>query len=147
MRGVCLKHHPIIKFMIVGCINTIVALSIVFILLDFVNWPYWPATFVGTVIGACINYLLNKRFTFQSDAPLWKSFKWFIAVFLVCYFVGYQLGLTMAYFILNHWHILPIAYHHEAAVLIGSELYTISNYLGQRYLVFPHRSHQKIQFR
>src|SRR5699024_2147129 len=97
-------------------------------------------TFTGTVIGAALNFWLNKRMTFKSDKPLWKSIKWFILVFAICYFVAYQLGLTVAQFILGQWPIVPLTYHHEVAVLIGSELYTITNYLGQRYFVFPHKS-------
>ncbi|MGE8206575.1 GtrA family protein [Heyndrickxia sp. NPDC080065] len=128
--------HSFIKFLVVGVINTCIGLSVIFICLKLFNLNYWISTFIGNAIGAIVSYFLNKSITFQSDAPLVKSMIRFILVILFCYFISYKLGLSLSKWMFEQWDFLPDSYDHEAAVLLGSGLYTITNYFGQRFVVF-----------
>nr|WP_309100246.1 GtrA family protein [Fredinandcohnia onubensis] len=121
--------NTFIRFLLVGLINTIVGLSSIFLLLHVAGLSYWLSTFLGNSVGAIVSYLLNRRFTFNSKATFGRSIPLFILVILCCYFLSYSASKFVVDFIL-----LP--YTNEIAVLLGTGLYTISNYFGQKYIVF-----------
>ncbi|MFD1778723.1 GtrA family protein [Fredinandcohnia salidurans] len=121
--------NTFIRFLLVGLMNTFVGLSSIFLLLHVVGLSYWLSTFLGNSVGAVVSYLLNRRFTFNSKATFGRSIPLFILVILSCYFLSYSVSKLVAGFIL-----LP--YTNEIAVLLGTGLYTISNYFGQKYIVF-----------
>jgi putative flippase GtrA len=122
-------NHSFTRFLLVGVLNTLVGLSSIYLLLHLIELPYWPATFFGNGIGAACSYMLNKRFTFRASVPLGRSVWKFALVTLVCYLISYWLGdvLTAAW---------PANWAEHVAVLLGSGLYTVLNYLGHRYLTF-----------
>ncbi|WP_223701221.1 GtrA family protein [Sutcliffiella deserti] len=135
MRG--RLNNSFIRFLLVGIINTVVGLSSMYLLLNVFHLNYWISTFVGNSIGAIVSYLLNRSFTFKSSAGHFTSFPRFIFVILICYFLSYRAGLF-----LTHATLTGLGYggnqhlEENIAILIGTGLYTILNYLGQKYFVF-----------
>jgi putative flippase GtrA len=121
--------HSFVRFLMVGVLNTLVGLSSIYGLLHGIGLSYWPATFLGTVIGAVCSYLLNKRFTFRTSVPLRRSMWKFVLVTLACYLISYGLGDVLT----ASW---PAKGAEQVAVLLGSGLYTALNYWGHRYLTF-----------
>ncbi len=73
-----LWNHSFVRFLLVGIVNTIVGLSIIYVLLNGAGIGYWPATLIGNGIGAAVSYMLNRSFTFGSRTQvrrsLWKFF-------------------------------------------------------------------------
>ncbi|MFS0822090.1 GtrA family protein [Bacillus sp. 1P02SD] len=121
--------NTFVRFLLVGVINTLVGLSSILLLLHIVGFSYWLATFVGNSLGAGISYILNRRFTFGSKAMYGKSIPLFVLVILSCYFLSFSMSKFVSGFIF-------VQYPNEMAVLLGTCLYTILNYLGQKYIVF-----------
>lgn len=127
--------NPFFRFIIVGTINTGIGLSVIFILLNAFHTGYWPATFTGNAAGAAVSYILNRNYTFQSKSPVGGSSLRFLAVILISYIGAYSLSdqIVKAAF-------QPISFqlftNKEASVLLGSCLYTLANYMGQKYFVF-----------
>jgi len=121
--------NTFIRFLLVGLMNTIVGLSSIFLFLHAVGLSYWLSTFLGNSVGAIVSYLLNRRFTFNSNATFGRSIPLFILVILSCYFLSYSASKFIVGFIL-----LP--YTNEIAVLLGTGLYTMLNYFGQKHIVF-----------
>lgn len=128
--------QPFFRFLIVGVINTLVGLSIIYILLHIAGLSFWLATFIGNSIGAVVSYTLNKTFTFKSSATVSKSAIRFIFAILACYFISYYLGKQLANWALDQVPFLPNNYKTDIAVLFGTGLYTITNYFGQKIIVF-----------
>ncbi|MEH7382902.1 GtrA family protein [Bacillus sp. JJ1533] len=126
--------NTFIRFLLVGVLNTLVGLSSIFMLLHVIGLSYWISTFLGNSIGAVVSYQLNRRFTFASHTAIGRSFPLFVAVILGCYFLSFSISKIVASLILAH-------YPNEAAVLLGTGLYTIMNYLGQKYIVFQPKKH------
>ncbi|WP_062109691.1 GtrA family protein [Bacillus niameyensis] len=129
-------RHSFLRFLLVGVMNTIVGLSIMYLCLSLFHWNYWVSTLIGNAVGAVVSYFLNKRFTFQSQAAFSTSAFRFVLVIVVCYFVSYKIGLVVTEWGLEKSLLIPMTYVNEVAVLIGSGLYTITNYLGQKFFVF-----------
>jgi putative flippase GtrA len=136
-------NHSFFRFLLVGVINTIVGLSAMYLFLHGFSLSYWVSTFLGNIIGACVSYFLNRSFTFQSSAAVGKSMIRFILVILVCYFISYFLGEKIALYLFSHLSFLGSKYAQDAAVLFGTGIYTITNYLGQRIFVFQQRMETK----
>ncbi len=137
------QTNSFIRFLIVGVVNTIVGLSIMFILLNLFHCTYWLATFIGNCIGAMVSYKLNRSFTFNSRVKGSEGIPKFFLVILCCYVFSYSIGKITAEGIHLFSQSLSILSKDELAVLIGTVVYTLANYLGQKSFVFQRLSEEK----
>jgi putative flippase GtrA len=122
-----------IKFLLVGVLNTFIGLGLMFLLKIGLNWPYWMATFIGNSAGAAVSFLLNRRYTFNSTVPVGKGLLKFTAVILICYLVSYSASKWIATLAVP---IQTIIATDNLAIIIGTGMYTIMNYFGQKMFVF-----------
>ena len=129
--------NTFVRFILVGIANTIVGLSVIYVLLHLAGLSYWTATFLGNSVGACVSFLLNRNFTFQSQGSVRKSMIRFILVILSCYLIAYNLGTEIIDLLLSKSTFIPSHYKTDVAVLISTCLYTILNYFCQKLFVFP----------
>jgi putative flippase GtrA len=130
------QTNSFFRFILVGIINTLVGLSTILTFLHVLDLPYYISTFAGNSIGALVSYLLNRCYTFHSTKSIQKSGPLFIVVVAVSYFSAYSIGDRFGSEI-GHVHLSFIFLNSEnIAVLIGTGLYTIINYFGQKYFVF-----------
>lgn len=133
-------NHSFIRFIMVGIINTCVGLGMMYLLLDGFHLNYWAASFTGNSIGAVVSYFLNRKFTFKSNASVLSSGFRFIVAILCCYYISFKLSRILAHYLLAQLGGLTGHWTDNAALLIGSGLYTISNYIAQKRFVFPHQT-------
>jgi putative flippase GtrA len=131
--------HSFIRFILVGLINTCVGLGMMYLLLDGAHLGYWISSFIGNSIGAVVSYFLNRRFTFRSHSSILKSGFRFVLAILGCYFISYKVSRALSIFLLGQFAITG-HWLDDVALLIGSGLYTISNYFAQKKFVFPQQS-------
>lgn len=120
------------KFLLVGVANTLLSALIMFLLEGL---GYWPSTAIAYVAGSVLSFFLNRRFTFQSDAPFWPSVLRFAVNVAVCYLVAYSLAQPLAELVLG-WLGLPAIWVERLAKLGGMVLFTGLNYFGQRFFAF-----------
>lgn len=125
-------NSSLVRFLLVGIVNTLVGLMIMFLLLHIAGFSYWTSTFTGNAAGAFVSFLLNRSFTFKSDIPVQKGLPKFLTIILICYFFSYFVSEQLT----EQFSYVSPSFGQNVAVLIGSVLYTISNYLGQKYFVF-----------
>ncbi|SMQ77444.1 Putative flippase GtrA (transmembrane translocase of bactoprenol-linked glucose) [Bacillus sp. OV166] len=128
--------YSFVRFIIVGIVNTVVGLSVMYLLLHLLGQSYWIATFVGNSIGAFVSFILNRNFTFKSKDSVSKSAIRFIVVILGCYFISYEIGRSFVEWILNKNEFFSPFFKTDISVLIGTCLYTLLNYFGQKLFVF-----------
>ncbi|MED1470870.1 GtrA family protein [Bacillus salipaludis] len=128
--------YSFIRFVIVGILNTIVGLSVMYLLLHAFHLSYWISTFIGNSIGAIVSFFLNRSFTFKSQNAVSKTAIRFIVVILCCYSISYDLGKNLVSAILLSNHFFTEKIRTDLAVLVGTGLYTVLNYLGQKLFVF-----------
>jgi putative flippase GtrA len=127
--------NSFIRFLLVGIINTFVGLGIIFFLLNALHLTYWLSTFIGNSAGACISYWLNRSYTFNSRVSVQRGLPRFLTIILICYFGSYFFSEKLLVWI-NQFHFVSTSLEQNGAVLVGSVLYTVSNYIGQKYFVF-----------
>jgi putative flippase GtrA len=123
------------RFVIVGAFNTCIGLSVIFVMMNGFQAGYWTATFIGNTIGAIVSYILNRNFTFRSKASVSVSCIRFVAVILASYIGAYSLSDQIINVTSNHLNFFFLS-NKEASVLLGSCLYTLANYFGQKHFVF-----------
>ncbi|MFQ3544941.1 GtrA family protein [Halobacillus rhizosphaerae] len=128
-------QNSFLRFLAVGIVNTIFGLSVTF--LSFHSGvSYYISTLLGTVVGAIISYLLNRTFTFKSTTSFNKSAWKFIVVILICYFFSYSVSIPIIQYGYSFLPVFMEPYQGDFTILCGAGIYTISNYLGQKYFVF-----------
>lgn len=126
------RVNTFIRFILVGLINTCIGLSLILVLLNILELSYWISTFIGNSIGATCSYILNKNFTFNSKVSNQKGITLFILVILGSYFISYSIG-----YIFDRSKLLTsFEYVRETSLILAAGLYTVLNYLGQKYIAF-----------
>ncbi|WP_409298821.1 GtrA family protein [Peribacillus sp. SCS-26] len=134
------QTSQLFRFLLVGLINTCIGLSLIFISKNLFLLGYWPSVWIGNGAGAAASFLLNRSFTFRSNATLGNGGLKFFAVVSVSLLAGYSLGRMAA---VQAAGILPPGSPgnaEDAAVWMGAVIYTMLNYIGQKFIVFKVRS-------
>lgn len=132
------------RFLIVGCINTLVGYGIMFGLYNLAGlhrWGdlgFWLSSAANYVIGSIVSYFLNKHFTFRNTEKGAKVVGRFILNITVCYLLAYGLAKPVVTWLLSNtgW---SQQIQGNLAMLGGSVLFVILNYLGQRFFAFRKR--------
>lgn len=130
------RTNTFIRFLIVGTVNTLVGLSMIFILLNLAGMSYWTATFLGNSTGAAVSFFLNRTFTFRSGISIQSSAVRFVLILFLCYSLSYSISGMAAESLKGFTLFGHEASPEELAVLLGAGIYTAINYMGQKYLVF-----------
>lgn len=125
-----------LKFLLVGCINTLVGTGLMFLLFNCFNVPYWPASCCNYIAGGTCSYFLNKYFTFKNHSKSLKEVVYFTLLIVICYLIAYVSSKKIIYLIFDSYSEKTKG---NIALVCGAVLYTGLNYLGQRFIVFRER--------
>lgn len=119
-------NSSLLKFLVVGILNTLLSVLIIFALKYFYALSDIVANFTGYIAGLMTSYMLNKKWTFGHTGQLSITLVKFALTFVVAYTVNIvcvllliKLGVN-AYF--SHLLVMPI--------------YTILFYIGSKFFVF-----------
>lgn len=137
-RGLALKissfvDEKLLKFILVGIINTIIGAGVMFIMFNVFNFTYWTSSACNYIVGGIVSFFLNKFFTFKNNKKSVAQVIFFILNLAVCYFIAYVLAKYMVYKIFNNF---ADKIKGNIAMFVGMCLYTVLNYIGQRLFVF-----------
>ncbi len=122
-----------LRFIIVGLINTLVGSGVMFIAFNLFNLSYWVSSALNYVIGSICSYLLNKYFTFKSNSKSAREILVFIVNILICYLVAYGLARPISRLIFSGFE---QNIQDNIALLAGMVVFTGLNYIGQKFFVF-----------
>lgn len=134
----------LIKFLIVGIINTAVGTIVMFSFYNLFNFSYWFSTAANYTVGSIVSFFLNKRFTFNNlDKGIKPLFRFIINI-IICYFLAYGVSNAAITHILSHAEKTVID---NIAMVVGMVLFVTLNYLGQRLFVFKERDNIKKEWK
>jgi len=125
----------LVKFIFVGIGNTIFSAIIMFLLYNLVKFGYWGSSAVSYILGSILSYIVNKKFTFQNNDSFFKTSIKFIITVVVCYIMAYSIAKPFVNLILPKTH-LAVNIIEQISLLFGMCLFTVLNYIGQRFFVF-----------
>ena len=55
-----------LRFLLVGVVNTLIGAGLMFLLYNVANCSYWLSSAVNYVVGGIVSFFLNKYFTFEN---------------------------------------------------------------------------------
>lgn len=122
-----------VKFIFVGIINTVFGTAIMFGLYNLAGCSYWISSAANYFFGSILSFVLNKNFTFRNQDAIGKTAPKFVLNILVCYLLAYGIAkpLTLGLFSGFSQQLAE-----NIAMLLGMVLFTVLNYIGQRFFAF-----------
>lgn len=127
----------LMKFLLVGLINTAVGAGVMFLLYNLGHFNYWISSACNYIVGGIVSFFLNKYFTFTNHEKSLIQVLYFILTLAVCYVLAYLIAKRTVYMLLSSQ---PEKIRDNISMLVGMCLYTILNYFGQRLFVFAKRN-------
>ena len=125
LKNKFLGKYELLRFIIVGSLNTIIGLGVIFILL-YIGIDDYIANISGYIVGLCTGFFLHKYFTFKSKNKITLSE---ISRFLIIFLISYVVNITILYFTLFYM----TNYLAQIFAMIG---YTIVNYVLNKFITF-----------
>lgn len=128
MEKVIKMFGQMVKYGLVGVINTLITAIIILLLMNGFGVSYKASNAVGYVAGFINSFILNKKWTFKGnhDSTLRQLFK-FGAVFAICY--ALQLGLVV--FMVENLNI-----NENISQLAGMVFYTFVGFVLNKLFTF-----------
>lgn len=123
----------LLKFLLVGVLNTLMGDGLSFLLINLTDLNMWLATALPTVIASVMSYFLNKYFTFKNTEKGWRPALRFALNIAVCYGLAYGIAIPLMQFALST---AEPTLRDNLSKLIGMCLFAGFNYLGQRLFAF-----------
>lgn len=128
-----LKDATFIRFIIVGVINTIVGMSVMFLCYNAIGLNYWGSSAANYVVGSICSYILNKKFTFRSREKGSSVIIRFVINIGICYLISYGVARPLIRYLMQPY---SVKVQDNAAMLLGTVAFTLMNYFGQKLFVF-----------
>lgn len=143
--------EKLLKFALVGILNTVVGYAINFVALNVFNCNFMLAGALNYIPTSVMSFFLNKYFTFKSEGNLKREAFRFAINILVCWLLAYGIAQPATAFVMKfapegifdfvRW--ISFGYLNErvqitdnVATIVGMGLFVIFNYVGQRFFAF-----------
>ena len=128
-----LFDEKLLKFILVGVVNTLVGMAIMFGLYNLAHCSYWVSSAANYILTSILSYFLNKYFTFKNKERSWKQVLRFAVNIAVCNGLAYGIAKPLCLQLLGN---ASVAVRDNVSMLVGMCLFTGLNYLGQRLFAF-----------
>ena len=123
----------LLRFLLVGVINTLVGYGIEFGMFRWVCGNMYVASATNYVLTSILSFFLNKYFTFRSKGGGWREVLRFALNIAVCYVISHVLAIEGMEWLLRN---ADFALKPYLIMVVGSGLFVVTNYLGQRFFAF-----------
>ena len=122
-------------FLIIGGLNTVVSVMGSQLLYGVLG--YWGSTALMFAVCSVFSFIFNRKYSFESKAPLLQSAVRFSLVIAGCYLLSFGLSdLIVPGFLARFFPVVPEAWRGRIAMLAAQVIFTGCNYLGQRLWAF-----------
>lgn len=135
-RGMLLQ---LIRFGIVGVINTLLTLTVIFVCKSLLGVNIYVANALGYGVGLLNSFVWNKRWVFKSDGRYRREAVKFLVGFAVCYLAQFAVVyvLSSSNFVTVEVSVLGFVISgYGIATLIGNVMYTLCNFIYNRLVTF-----------
>ena len=134
LRGVV--DVKLLKFLLVGGINTVVGLGIELFMYNVLLCGVWVSSATNYVLTSILSFFLNKHFTFRSQERSWREVLRFALNIAVCYLLAHGIAVPLMDWLLRG---ADETLRGNVTLLTGMCLFTGLNYLGQRFFAFAEK--------
>lgn len=151
-----------IFFVIIGIVNTIISLAIQFGLFavlpeeltvtlfsntfTYSHFAYWISSATAFTLTSILSFILNKKYTFQNTDSVGKTAIKFALNIAICYLLAYSLAQPLTTKIIESTEMNTFGISIDAiAMLVGQVVFTMLNYVGQKFFTFKNKDKKKIK--
>ena len=135
-----ISDNTILRFVLVGVVNTLVGMAIMFGLYNLAHCSYWRSSACNYILTSILSFFLNKYFTFRNQEKSVVQAVRFAVNIAACYLLAYGLAKPLCIWLLGR---ASQTVRDNVSMLVGMCLFTALNYLGQRFFAFASRSRQE----
>ncbi len=141
----------LLKFTLVGLLNTIVGYGINFVALNILKLSFGVAGVLNYTLASIMSFFLNKYFTFKSKGDIRKEAIRFAINIAVCFTLSYGIAKVATSYAMGFAPNSVFAFIEKVtfgflnerqniidnvATLVGMGLFVVFNYIGQRFFAF-----------
>jgi putative flippase GtrA len=125
------KHsfYEFVRFSIVGVINTLVNLIVLFVLTEFFGVYYLISAIFAFLAAVTNSFILNKTWTFRYNSKDSIHIKYI--QFLVVSILAFIVNMIVLYSFTEYFH-----FHYMISQIIGIGLNLVINFLGNKLWTF-----------
>ena len=131
LRG--LADEKLLKFLLVGVINTGVGVGIELFMYNVLQCGIWVSSATNYVLTSILSFFLNKYFTFRNQENSWRQVLRFALNIATCYLLAHGIAVPLMDWLLRG---ASDALRGNVTLLTGMCLFTGLNYIGQRFFAF-----------
>jgi putative flippase GtrA len=125
----------LLLFLLIGGLNTIVSTLGSQLLYNALG--YWGSSALMFALCSVVSFVFNRKYSFQSHAPLLRAAVRFSIVIAVCYLVAFGAAQPLTTWAANcFFPALSTDWRNRIAMLVAQVIFTGCNYLGQRLWAF-----------
>lgn len=130
-----------VRYLMVGVINTLVTLMIIYVCKSILEINLWVSNFLGYVGGVINSFLWNKFWVFNSHSHGWQGegLK-FVIGFALCYGLQFAATWILTKYVIYDDFLVSFAGFaisgYGVATVIGMMVYTIANFIYNRLVTF-----------
>lgn len=135
--------RSLLIFLIIGGLNTVVSLLLQFMFMELFGWEQYGiwGIFFSTLIPYAVcsvpSFYFNRKYSFQSKAPLGPSVARFAVIISACYFLSFGLNQLAVPAMRAAWFPGISEMLYTVVRLLGIQVvFTLLNYVGQRQWAF-----------
>ena len=134
-----LVDQKLLKFLLVGVVNTLIGTAIMFGLYNLAHCSYWLSSAANYILTSILSFFLNKYFTFGNrENSVWQVARFALNI-AVCYLLAYGIAKPLTVSLLSG---AGTAVRDNVSMFVGMCLFTGFNYLGQRFFAFREKEEQ-----
>ena len=121
----------VVRYGLIGVLNTLLTLAIIFAAIYWLDAPALLANAIGYVVGFICSYLLNRLWTFRSQAPMGRSIGRYVLAALLAYAMNaLVIFIGIAWYGASEYLIQPL----------GAAAYTLTLFVLSKAWVFKNKS-------
>lgn len=131
-----LVDRTLLKFIMVGVVNTLFGSAIMFAMYNLLHCSYWVSSAANYICGSILSFFLNKHFTFRNQSKGASVVIKFTINIVVCYLLAYGIARPAVRFLLEG---SSLRVQENLSMLAGMVLFVGFNYIGQRFFAFAEK--------
>ncbi len=128
-----------VKYCLVGCLNTLVTLGVIFLTKSIMGINPFVCNALGYVAGVVNSFLWNRRWVFHSDGSYSREALKFAVGFGICYALQFAAVYALTTSPFGRWEFdlgWFVLSGYGVATLLGNILYTLANFIYNRLVTF-----------
>ena len=129
--------RSLLFFLLIGGGNTVISMAGSFVLNNYAHWSLFWSMALMFAATSVASFILNRKYSFQSKAPLGRSVFRFSVIVTVCFLLSFGVNqMLMPWLRASFFPDIQDIWYSAIRIVGVQVVFTLLNYLGQRLWAF-----------